>query len=190
MTGLAAIVAIIGCIPSVQGSTKRNSLKYIDKIIKSSKTGNNFFKCLKCSFQSATALGVNLTKIISAGKRKSVDTQTDSSNSLISDTSTTHQPDHTSHQLNSSIETKQKTKTDKEEISSLSKDQTSVNFACTSKKETSIRLIDNIPQEIKPNNSGEIQKRIKDLSSKNINIKHTYTLPKGDIAIHRLRKGH
>ena len=56
--------------------------------------------------------------------------QTDSSNSLISDTSKTHQTDHTSHQLNSSIESKQKTKTDKEEISSLSKDQTSVDFVC------------------------------------------------------------
>ena len=39
---------------------------------------------------------------------------------------------------------------DKEEIS-LSKDQTSVDFVCTIKKETN-RLIDNIPQEIKPNN--------------------------------------
>ena len=47
--------------------------------------------------------------------------QTDSSNSLISDTSKTHQTDHTSHQLNSSIESKQKLK-HKEEISSLSKD--------------------------------------------------------------------
>ena len=168
--------------PQCSGINKKEFTK-IDKIIKSSKTGNNFFKCLKCSFQSATALGVDLTKIISAGKRKSVDTQTDSSNSLISDTSKTHQTDHTSHQLNSSIESKQKTKTDKEEISSLSKDQTSVDFVCTSKKETN-RLIDNIPQEIKPNNSAEIKKRIKDLSSKNINIKHTYTLPKGGIAIH------
>ena len=106
------------------------------------------------------------------------------SNCLISETSKTHQTDHTPHQFNSSIESKQKTKTDKEEISSLSKDQTSVDFVCTSKKETNIRLIDNIPQEIKPNNSAEIKKRIKDLSSKNINIKHTYTLPKEGIAIH------
>ena len=119
--------------PQCSGINKKEFTK-IDKIIKSSKTGNNFFKCLKCSFQSATALGVDLTKIISAGKRKSVDTQTDSSNSLISDTSKTHQTDHTSHQLNSSIESKQKTKTDKEEISSLSKDQTFVDFVCTSKK--------------------------------------------------------
>ena len=111
----------------------------IDKIIKSSKAGNNFW-CLKCSFQSATALGVDLTKIISAGKRKSVDTQTDSSNSLISDTSK-KQTDHTSHQLNSSIESKQKTKTKKRSF--LSKDQISVDFACTSKKEAN-RLIDNI----------------------------------------------
>ena len=96
-----------------------------------------------------TALGVDLTKIISAGKRKSVDTQTDSSNSLISDTSKKHQTDHTPHQFNSSIESKQKTKTNKE-ISSLSKDQTSVDFACTIKTETNIRLIDNISQEIKP----------------------------------------
>ena len=108
-------------------------------------------------FQSAAALGVDLTKIISARKRKSVDTETDSSNSLISDTSKTHQTDNASHQLNSSIESKQKTKTDKEEISSLSKDQTSVDFVCTSKKETN-RLIDNICQETKPNNSAEIKK--------------------------------
>ena len=103
---------------------------------------------------------------------------------LISDKSKTHQTDHTPHQFNLSIESKQKTKTDKEEISSLSNNQTSVDFVCTIKKETNIRLIDNIPQEIKPNNSAEIKKRIKDLSSKNINIKHTYTLPKGSIAIH------
>ena len=103
---------------------------------------------------------------------------------LISDKSKTHQTDHTPHQFNSSIESKQKTKTDKEEISSLSKDQTSVDFVCTIKKETNIRLIDNIPQDIKPNNSAEIKKPIKDLSSKTINIKHTYTLPKGGIAIH------
>ena len=51
------------------------------------------------------------------------------------------------------------------------------------KKETN-RLNDNIPQEIKPNNSAEIKKQIKDLPSKNINIKHTCTLPKGGIAIH------
>ena len=146
--------------PQCSGINKKEFTK-IDKIIKSSKTGNNFFKCLKCSLQSATALGVDLTKIISAGKRKSVDTQTDSSNSLISDTSKTHQTDHTSsHQLNSSIESKQKTKTDKEEISSLSKDQTSVDFVCTSKKETNIRLID-IFQEIKPNNLAEIKNELR-----------------------------
>ena len=75
--------------PQCSGINKKKFTK-IDKITKSSKTENNFFKCLKCSFQSATGLGVDLTKIIFAGKRKSVDTQTDSSNSLISDTSKTH----------------------------------------------------------------------------------------------------
>ena len=59
--------------------------------------------------------------------------------SAISDISKTHQTDHTLHQFNSSIESKQKTRTDKEEISSLSKDQTSVDFVCTIKKETNIR---------------------------------------------------
>ena len=59
--------------------------------------------------------------------------------SVISDISKTHQTDHTLHQFNSSIESKQKTRTDKEEISSLSKDQTSVDFVCTIKKETNIR---------------------------------------------------
>ena len=56
------------------------------------------------------------------------------------------------------IESKQKTKTNREEIS-LSKDQISVDFVCTIKKETNIRLIDSIPQEIKPNNSVEIKKQ-------------------------------
>ena len=54
----------------------------------------------------------------------------------------------------------------------------------TIKNETNIRSFDNIPQKIKPNNSAEIKKQIKDLSSKNINIKHTYILPKEGIAIH------
>ena len=54
----------------------------------------------------------------------------------------------------------------------------------TIKNETNIRPFDNIPQKIKPNNSAEIKKQIKDLSSKNVNIKHTCTLPKGGIAIH------
>ena len=130
--------------PQCSGINKKEFTK-IDKIIKSSKTVNNFFKCLKRSFQSATALDVDLTKIISAGKRKWVDTQTDSSNSLISDTSKIYQTDHTTHQFNSSIASKRKTKVDKEEISSLSKDQTSVDFVCTIKKETNTRLIDNIP---------------------------------------------
>ena len=85
--------------PHCSGINKKEFTK-IDKIIKSNKTGNNFSKCLKCSFQSATALGVDVTKIIPAGKRKSVDTQTDPSNSLISDTLKTHQTDHTPHQFN------------------------------------------------------------------------------------------
>ena len=76
MTGLDAIVAIANWVhPQCSGINKKEFTTKIDKIIKSSKTGNNFFKCLKCSFQSATALGVDLTKIISAGKRKSVDTR-------------------------------------------------------------------------------------------------------------------
>ena len=55
--------------PKCSGINKKEFTK-IDKIIKSSKTGSNFFKCLKYSFQSATALAVDLTKIISAGKKK------------------------------------------------------------------------------------------------------------------------
>ena len=62
--------------PQCSGINRKEFTK-TEKIIKSNKTGNNFFKCLKCSSQSATALGVDLTKIIPAGKRKSVDTQTD-----------------------------------------------------------------------------------------------------------------
>ena len=47
-----------------------------------------------------------------------------------------------------------------------------------------IRLIDNIPQTLRLENSTQIKKRIKDFSSQQINIQYSYTLPKGGVAIH------
>ena len=47
-----------------------------------------------------------------------------------------------------------------------------------------IRLIDNIPQTLRLENSTQIKKRIKDFSSQQINIQYSYTLPKGWVAIH------
>ena len=45
-------------------------------------------------------------------------------------------------------------------------------------------LIDNITQNLKPINSTQIKKRIKEFSSELINIQYSYTLPKGGVAIH------
>ena len=45
-------------------------------------------------------------------------------------------------------------------------------------------LIYNITQNLKPINSTQIKKRIKDFSSELINIQYSYTLPKGGVAIH------
>ena len=47
-----------------------------------------------------------------------------------------------------------------------------------------IWLIDNIPQTLRPKNSTQIKKRIKEFSSEQINIQYSYTLPKGGVAIH------
>ena len=47
-----------------------------------------------------------------------------------------------------------------------------------------IRLIDKIPQTLRPKNSTQIKKRIKEFSSEQINIQYSYTLPKGGVAIH------
>ena len=47
-----------------------------------------------------------------------------------------------------------------------------------------IRLIDNIPNNLKPKNSSDIKTRINNTISQNIQINYTYNLPKGGIAIH------
>ena len=47
-----------------------------------------------------------------------------------------------------------------------------------------IRLIVNIPQTLRPKNSTQIKKWIKEFSSEQINIQYSYTLRKGGVAIH------
>ena len=47
-----------------------------------------------------------------------------------------------------------------------------------------IRLIVNIPQTLRPKNSTQIKKRIKEFSSEQTNIEYSYTFPKGGAAIY------
>ena len=47
-----------------------------------------------------------------------------------------------------------------------------------------IQLIDKIPQPLRPKDSTQIKKRIKEFSGEQINIQYSYTLPKGGVAIH------
>ena len=54
-----------------------------------------------------------------------------------------------------------------------------------SQSEENIRVVDNIPNSLKPQNSTEIKKRVKECcSNTEIKIKYSYTLAKGGIAIH------
>ena len=48
-----------------------------------------------------------------------------------------------------------------------------------------IWLIDNIPQTLRPKNSTQNKKQIKEFSSEQIKIQYSYTLPKGGVAIHK-----
>ena len=58
-----------------------------------------------------------------------------------------------------------------------------VNFK-NSHSSLNIRLNDEIPQTLRPKDSTQIKKRIKEFSSEQINIQYSYTLPKGRVAIH------
>ena len=63
----------------------------------------------------------------------------------------------------------------------------SVNFSATAAQDTIkfIRIVDNITTNYsKPRSSVTIKREIRKISSEKVNIKHTYTLPRGGVALH------
>ena len=63
----------------------------------------------------------------------------------------------------------------------------SVNFSATAAQDITkfIRIVDNIAKNYsKPRNSVTIKREISKISSEKVNIKHTYTLPRGGVALH------
>ena len=183
--------------PQHSGINKKEITK-INKCIKANEA-EQFFKCLKCSILSAKTFGIDIMQFIRQ-PTKSVPWQSQTENHISHPSITTDQ----SKQFHSSSNQISVAPAD-QNTNRLSPQGTEISYTRnppeSRKKQISdtnslpvdfknfhsslnIRLIHKIPQTLRPKNSTQIKKRIKEFSSEQINIQYSYTLLKGGVAIH------
>ena len=183
--------------PQYSGINKKEITK-INKCIKANKA-EPFFKCLKCSILSTKTFGIDILQFIKQ-TTESVPCQSQTENHISHPSITTDQSKqvHSSSNQTSVAPADQNTNRlspQGREISytenppeSRKKQISDTNSLPADFKNfhssLNIRLIDKIPQTLRPKNSTQIKKRIKEFSSEQINIQYSYTLPKGGVAIH------
>ena len=183
--------------PQRSGINKKEITK-INKCIKANKA-EPFFKCLKCSILSTKTFGIDILQFIKQ-TTESVPCQSQTENHISHPSITTDQSKqvHSSSNQTSVAPADQNTNRlspQGREISytenppeSRKKQISDTNSLPADFKNfhssLNIRLIDKIPQTLRPKNSTQIKKRIKEFSSEQINIQYSYTLRKGGVAIH------